>query len=842
MINGEEMSAFAEVSINLSQIDQTFHYSIPSELQSQVQPGSLVVVPFGRQTVQGVVLALLEQPEVAETKPITELLAPDTLLIRQQLDLAQWLAEHFYAPLGACIQLMIPTGLSRRADISLTLLSDLPPDLSAFSQTQQHQLKLLKSRGALRGAQIDRAIPKADWRKGLESLRSQALIKTSNVLPPPRIAPKTLRTAALSIPPSSVPSLEKEILGRTPVTQQRRSKVLELLARQAFPLDFSWIYAETGANYSDLSYLTDAGLIHFNESQVWRDPLAEIEVTSEEAPALTSDQIKVWEGVQVEWKRTKPKPVLLHGVTGSGKTEIYMRAVQQALDSNRQCLVLVPEIAMTPQTVRRYMARFANQVGLYHSKLSEGERYDTWRRARQGDLRVIIGSRSALFVPLPNLGLIVIDECDNSSYDESERAPFYQAVPTAEALALISQANLLLGSATPGVEQYFKAQRGDWLLLKMPRRVLAHRQTLTNQALSLKFELPAISTVDDLLTFELPKVEVVDMRKELIRGNTSVLSRSLESKLENVLKKNQQAILFLNRRGRASYVFCRNCGHSLRCPNDDQPLIWHGSQKGLLCHLCGYTRKMPNKCPNCGSKHIRQLGLGTASLEEMVKTRFPQARLLRWDADTTRNKDDHELILSHFSAHRADILIGTQMLAKGLDLPLVTLVGIVLAEVGLNLPDYRAAERSFQVLTQVSGRAGRSPLGGEVVMQTYQPDNYVIQAASRHDYEGFYQQEMEYRRMFGYPPFNRLIRLEYRHLSQSKAEQEARQLAPVIENQIKAMELRQTDFIGPLPPYYPRLHGLWRWQIILRGPNPEVLLPGLPLRGWQIEVDPPSLL
>lgn len=836
------MSAFAEVSINLSQIERTYHYSIPPDLQGQIQPGSLVVVPFGKQIVQGVVLTLPEQAEVPDLKPIIELLAPDTLLIEQQISLAQCLSQHHFTPLGACMQLMIPTGLSRRADISVDLAADLPSDLSPFSQTQQRLLKLLKSRGELRGNQIDRAIPKVDWRKGLDWLRSQGLVHTSNILPPPRVAAKTLRTAALSIQPSGVASLKKETLGKTPITQTRRGKVLGLLARQAFPLDFSWIYAETDANYADLSYLADAGLIHFNETEVWRDPLAEIEVTLEEAPELTSDQSQVWQKVQAEWKQPKPRPVLLHGVTGSGKTEIYMRAVQSVLDAGKQCLVLVPEISMTPQTVRRFMARFPNQVGLYHSKLSEGERYDTWRRARQGDLQIIIGSRSALFVPLPKLGLIVVDECDNSSYDESERMPFYQAVPTAEALANISQANLLLGSATPAVEQYFKAQRGDWRLLEMPRRILAHRQTLANQALSLKFDLPKFATADDLLTFDLPKVQIVDMRKELTSGNSSVLSRSLESRLEKVLSKNQQAILFLNRRGQATYVFCRHCGQSLRCPNDDQPLTWHGSQQGLLCHLCGYSRKMPTKCPNCGSTQIRQLGLGTAKLEEMVKNRFPEARLLRWDADTTKNKDDHELILSHFGAHRADILIGTQMLAKGLDLPLVTLVGIVLAEVGLNLPDYRAAERSFQVLTQVSGRAGRSPLGGEVVLQTYQPENYVIQAASRHDFGGFYEQELEYRRMLGYPPFNRLIRLEYRHLSQSKAKQEARQLAAIISDQIDSKGLHQTDMIGPLPPYYARMHGLWRWQIILRGPNPEALLPDLPLRDWQIEVDPPSLL
>lgn len=836
------MSLFADVSINLKQIDRSYHYFVPEALQGQVQPGSLLVVPFGKQTVQGVVLALLDQAEVANPLPITELLVPDTLLSKQQLELAQWLSTHYHTPLGACVQLMIPPGLSRRADVLVSPFEYSTLDLNKYSPTQQRLLKLLKSRGELRGAQIDRALPKVDWRKGLEQLRSHGLIKTQNILPPPRVSAKTLRSAALSIPPENVSSLNSEQLGRNDTTQTRRYSVLKLLAEQAFPLDFSWIYAETGANYSDLKYLVEAGLIHFNETEVWRDPLADLDVPLSTPPEFTSDQNKVWDQIRSEWAGEGGRAILLHGVTGSGKTEVYMRAVEKTLQTGHQCLVLVPEISMTPQTVRRFMARFPNKVGLYHSKLSEGERYDTWRRARQGDLKIIIGSRSALFVPLPSLGLIVIDECDNSSYDESERAPFYQAVSTAEALASVSQAKLLLGSATPSVEQTFTAKRGDWKLLQMPRRVLAHRQHLQQQALSLKFELPIAATADDLLTFDLPKVEVVDMRKELTSGNISVLSRSLENKLENVLSKGQQAILFLNRRGQATYVFCRHCGKSLRCPRDDQPLVWHGSQTGLLCHLCGYTRKMPTKCPYCGSKQIRQLGLGTAKLEEIVKQRFPQARLLRWDADTTKNKGDHELILSHFSAHRADILIGTQMLAKGLDLPLVTLVGIILAETGLNLPDYRAAERSFQVLTQVSGRAGRSPLGGEVVLQTYQPENYVIQAASHHDYETFYKQELEYRRLLGYPPFNKLIRLEYRNLSKEKCEQEAQTMAALIQNLLKSEKLKQTDMIGPLPSYYPRLYGLWRWQIVLRGPDPKVLLADLPLKAWQVEIDPPSLL
>ena len=825
------MKPYADVSINLAQIDKSYHYLVPEELGDALQPGCLVAVPFGKQVVQGVVLSLLDESDVEGMLPIQAVLSEDTVLTETQLSLAKRMAEAWYAHLGACINLMIPVGFSRRADIVATLTDQDGYDESAFKPVQKRILKLLKDRGPLRGRQLDHAFGEIKWRGSLESLRSAGLVRTSNVLPPPGIAPKTLRTAALSLPPSALEALTLEQIGKNDVTQQRRKKVLDLLAQEAFPIDFSWIYAETGASYADLKVLAEAGFLHFNETEVWRDPLEEIQVKPDVIPTLTADQENVWEQIQPGLGQADQKPTLLHGVTGSGKTEIYLRAAARMLEQGRQVLMLVPEIAMTPQTVRRFMARFPNQVGLYHSKLSDGERYDTWRRARSGDLKLIVGSRSALFVPLPNLGLIVIDECDHDSYDETEREPFYHAVETAEALAKFSGANLILGSATPRITQYFNARRGEIRLLSLPNRILAHRA-----------EVPQPGTPGELLTLELPKVNVVDMRAELRAGNSSVLSKTLRDKLALTLQAGQQAILFLNRRGKATYVFCRQCGYTLRCPRDDQPLVHHGSGQSLICHLCDYTRQMPKKCPECGSTQIRQLGLGTERLEEVVQKEFPEARLLRWDADTTRHKGEHELILSHFSAHRADVLIGTQMLAKGLDLPLVTLVGIVLAEVGLNLPDYRAAERSFQVLTQVAGRAGRSPLGGQVVLQTYQPENYVIQAASRHDFEGFYQQEVALRKTLNYPPYSRLIRLEYHHPVESKAESQARTIADLLRAEISSREMRQTSFIGPVPAYYRKVAGQFRWQIILRGPDPLPLLNALPLRDWLVQIDPSDLL
>jgi primosomal protein N' (replication factor Y) len=520
---------------------------------------------------------------------------------------------------------------------------------------------------------------------------------------------------------------------------------------------------------------------------------------------------------------SQPLPFLLHGVTGSGKTEIYIRAAEEAVRRGRQALILVPEIALTPQTVRRFLVRFPGQVGLVHSKLSDGERYDTWRRARAGLLKVIIGPRSALFTPLPDIGLIVLDECHDASYYQSE-PPFYHAVTAAQHYARLCGAVCLLGSATPPVAARYQAERGKMHLLDLPQRI-RNGQTDTSDA-------------------GLPPVHIVDMREELKAGNRSIFSRRLLESLAETLARGEQAILFLNRRGTATYVFCRECGYVLKCPQCETPLTQHveGQAPDLRCHRCGYRRQTPRKCPNCGGTQIRAYGLGSEKVESEVQALFPSARTLRWDWETTRHKDAHEIILSHFAAGRADVLVGTQMLAKGLDLPKVTLVGMVLADVGLNLPDPFAAERAFQVLTQVAGRAGRSALGGQAILQTFQPEHYAIQAAAGHDYAGFYRRELGYRQALGYPPFTRLVRLEFRHADVARAEAEAARLAARLTADIAAEKRLETDVIGPAPCFFAKVGGLYRWQIILRGPQPESLLHSKNLADWRVEVEPVSLL
>ncbi len=809
---------FARISVNLPAVSGTFDYSIPPELAGQVSIGHLVTVQFGKQTVQGVLLRFVDVPSVSEVKPILSTLDPLPVLTVAQIELAQALADSSLTPLAAMVDLMLPPGLSQQADVQYSLVGD-PLSISVEQPPiTKRLLNLLGERGPLRGRQIDRHFAQVDWRKTAQALVKRGVLKSQAVLPAPTVRPKFIRMAQLAVAPEVAEAAMPD-LGKTDATRSRRTAALRFLLRVREAVNVSWVYAESGCGLPDLQELAERELILLRENEIWRDPLQKIEFIEETQPELTPDQSLAWENILAGFDglsggRSIP-PFLLHGVTGSGKTEIYLRAVEEAVRRGKQAIILVPEIALTPQTVRRFLARFPGQVGLIHSKLSEGERYDTWRRARAGLLKLVIGARSALFAPLPNLGLIVADECHDGSYYQSE-PPFYHAVTAAQIHARLAGAVCILGSATPSVVQRHQAETGMGVRLELPLRISSSG---------------------------LPPVSVVDMREELKQGNRGIFSRALLDALGQTLNNGEQAILFLNRRGTATYVFCRDCGTVLKCPRCDTPLTLHlDGRENLRCHHCGYERNKPKTCPQCGSAQIREYGLGSEKVEADVQSLFPQARTLRWDWETTRQKDAHEMILTHFANHKADVLVGTQMLAKGLDLPLVTLVGIVLADVGLSLPDPFAAERVFQVLTQVAGRAGRSSRGGQVVLQTFQPESSVIQFAARHDYEGFYRQELSQRGQLGYPPFGRLARLEIRDQDSGRAEAEARQLAGKLSAWIKSEGRTESNLIGPAPAFFSKLAGFYRWQIIVRGPDPVSLLRGRIPANWRVEVDPISLL
>ena len=488
-------------------------------------------------------------------------------------------------------------------------------------------------------------------------------------------------------------------------------------------LEYTYASKELGANVSVLDFFEKKGMIRLESQEMYRIPDQADLVKEDRELCLNEEQQAAAEQIFQEWQKPEPRPTLLFGVTGSGKTQVYMRLIQQVIEEGKQAIVLIPEIALTYQTVRRFYAMFGDKVSVLNSRLSQGERYDQFKRAKRGEVQVMVGPRSALFTPFFNLGLIVIDEEHEPTY-KSENTPRYHARETAIQRARMEHANVVMGSATPSLSAYSRAERGEYLLVKLNARYE---------------ERP------------LPQVSIVDLREELKKGNRSVLSTELKTSLSETLRKKEQTMLFLNRRGYAGFVSCRACGHVMKCPHCDVSLSEHNGSR-LICHYCGYETVKPQVCPSCGSPHIGGFKAGTQQIEKVLEKDFPEARVLRMDFDTTRTKDSYEKILASFSRHEADILVGTQMIVKGHDFPDVTLVGVIAADLSLNMDDYHCGERTFQLLTQAVGRAGRGAKPGRAVIQTYQPEHYSIQAAATQDYGKFYKEEMSYRMLMDYPP------------------------------------------------------------------------------------------
>ena len=825
---------------------RSFTYEIPIDLQARLQTGHLVIVPFGNRRVPGLIIALIETTTIRNLKSIETLLDPIPALSPTHFELAKWISDSTLAPLHECIELFLPPGIQGRVDTLYTLTgTDFPPRLSV---TQAELMALLKQRGPLRAAQIDRALPRKNWQEAVRSLTRRKVIAKQSILMPPSVRPKLAKYVRLIADPAFVDQARSDLSARSDVAE-RRSRVLDFLKRENKPVWISGVYAETGANLADLQALADRELIALGEEEVWRDPLADKSFVAIDPPQLTRDQAKVWTEVQSAL-RTAPAALLLHGITGSGKTEIYLRAVAETLAQHKRAIVLVPEIALTPQTVRRFAARFAGRVGVIHSGLNPGERYDVWRKARSGAIDVIIGPRSTIFAPIDRLGLIVIDEEHESTYKQDNR-PFYHAREVALHLAGLTQASVILGSATPALESWSRAQRGEFKLLSLPRRVLGHTQAIQAQQARYHIEASSFQPTDavDARYAEMPAVDIVDLRAELKSGNPHIFSRRLQSALRDVLQRNEQAILYINRRGAATFVLCRDCGYVLKCPRCDSPLTYHEpsglspAMTMLVCHTCNHREPQPGKCPQCGSRRIRYFGTGTQKVEAALQELLPQARTLRWDRDTTEGKNSHEIILQQFINHEADVLIGTQMIAKGLDLPLVTLVGVISADTNLHLPDFRSSERTFQLLAQVAGRAGRSLLGGRAIIQTYAPDSYAIECAAAHDYEAFAKRELEFRQQTAYPPFTRLARLLVRDASADRAKQAAEKVAAQLTALLARHGIAHDAIIGPAPCFFSKIRDQYRWQIALRHPDPVLIVRELRLSPvWRIDIDPISML
>lgn len=577
---------------------------------------------------------------------------------------------------------------------------------------------------------------------------------------------------------------------------KRKNYKARIRLYQAF-LESPVIPYEVAANQMNLSAaalkpLLERGELSLDSREVSRNPIVSFK-PRREGLSLNTEQQAIVDSFCQDYRAGIRQTYLIHGITGSGKTEVYMELICQVLKEGRQAIVLIPEIALTYQTVMRFYGRFGDRVSIINSRLSPGERYDQFERARNGEVDIMIGPRSALFTPFLRLGLILIDEEHEAAY-KSETVPRYHAREVAVKLASMQGASVVLGSATPSLEAYTRALRGEYRLFSLTKRAKPDSR--------------------------LPRVEVVDLREELKAGNKSIFSESLKVLIEDRLKRREQTMLFINRRGYANFVSCRSCGEAIRCPHCDVTLTLHNGSR-LVCHYCGYSTPMPGKCPSCGSPYIAGFGMGTQKIEQMTQKIFPKARILRMDLDTTKKKGGHEEILTAFAEGEADILIGTQMIVKGHDFPNVTLVGILAADLSLNAPDYRAAERTFQLLTQAVGRAGRDVREGDAVIQTYQPEHYSIKLAALQDYKGFYRQEMAYRKLMKYPPANVLLTIQLSSGQEERlkaaASAAARFLSPYAAQS-------QVQMIGPVDASVYKINDIYRKILYLKQENYDILI------------------
>ncbi|MFM7447391.1 MAG: primosomal protein N' [Leptolyngbyaceae cyanobacterium] len=790
-INGSyPVNQWVEVLVDCPGVQELYTYAIPPGLT--VQPGDILSVPLGPQQVGAIAVRYCDRlPDSLSPRQVklvaavisTGFFPPSYWALLQQV------ADYYHTPLLQVVRVALPPGLLARSQRRVRLIPSnhhraLITETTGLSPAAQHLLTLLQAsktgdyswnylnRQAKTAARAIQELVQAGWAE-------------TYLEPPTPIRPKRRQVVTLVIPP--------------PLTDlpPRQQAVIQLLKRQGGELWLTDLLQQAGVSSTTLKALAQKGWLVIQEREVLRTESGAL-LTPDSPKCLISEQAGALAQIQALEGFAQ---VLLHGVTGSGKTEVYLQAIAPLLQKGQSALVLVPEIGLTPQLTDRFRARFGNQVCVYHSALSEGERYDTWRHLLTGQAQIVIGTRSAVFAPLPHLGLIILDEEHDGSFKQEHPAPCYHARTVAHWRAQLENCPLILGSATPSLETWVTIHR------------LTAKEPCQPPPVTCYLSLP--KRVQDR---PLPTIQVIDMRQELQQGNPSIFSRSLQTLLHSLRDRQQQGILFIHRRGHSTFVSCRSCGHVVHCPNCDVSLAYHHVQPEtrplLRCHYCNYVCSVPKTCPACDSTYFKFFGSGTQRVEQELSRQFPDLRVLRFDSDTTRTKGAHRAILSRFAAGEVDLLVGTQMLTKGIDLPLVTLVGIVAADGLLYLSDYRASERAFQTLTQVAGRCGRGDAAGQVILQTYSPQHPVIQAVLQQNDRAFLETELEQRRSQHYPPFAQLVLIRLSSLNpvavQTAAERVAAILAPL---QQKGIEV-----LGPAPATILRLARRYRWHILLKRP------------------------
>lgn len=811
--SGKTENRWIEVLVDCPGSSGLYTYGLSDQLE--VKPGDILSVPFGTQQLGGIAIRFLTQPPA--DLPLEKVRNVEDVVSAGFFPSTYWellnrVAAYYYTPLIQVIRVALPPGLLGRSQRRIRLIKNEPTlslssssPLPFLSAGAQQILELLQAQadGDYSFFYLQRQV-KAAYR-GVRELQRRGLVE-SYLEPPRPTRPKQQKAVTL--------------IGSTSDTDltTRQREVLEVLRRRGGELWQTELLQICNTSTSILKTLEQKGYIVIQDREVLRTPSVFPPVTDgTQGGLLGLEQTKILTPAQsqalgVITHLDGSATVLLHGVTGSGKTEVYLQAIAPLLEKGKSALVLVPEIGLTPQLTDRFSARFGNKVSVYHSALSDGERYDTWRQMLIGEPQVIIGTRSAVFAPLPNLGLIILDEEHDSSFKQDSPIPTYHARTVAQWRAELENCPLVLGSATPSLE--------TWVSISQAGEVGEEKLS----SLSSLSPTQYLSLPERIHSRPLPPVEVVDMRQELQQGNRSIFSRSLQDALQQMQERRQQGILFIHRRGHSTFVSCRSCGYVLECPNCDVSLAYHHTEENapqiLRCHYCNFGRSHPQNCPECSSPYLKFFGSGTQRVAQELTKQFPELRCIRFDSDTTRTKGAHRILLTQFANREADLLVGTQMLTKGLDLPQVTLVGVVAADGLLHLSDYRASERAFQTLTQVSGRAGRGEDPGKVIIQTYTPEHPVIEAVQNQDYQSFTDTELQERQALNYPPYGRLILLRLSSPESMQVENTAQIIAA------RLLEHEGLDILGPAPASVFRVANRYRWQILLKfAPN---ALPQLP--------------
>ncbi|EKN66380.1 primosome assembly protein PriA [Neobacillus bataviensis LMG 21833] len=758
------------VDVPTKQTDRVFDYIIPEQWGGVIQPGMRVIVPFGPRNIQGFVIGLKAESEIKKLREILEPMDLEPVLNKELLELGDWLTDHTLCFKIFAYQVMLPAALKAKYEKKVKLAADtavteLPLQLQPFFEHED----MLDWEAALKNG----IVPLLQKEAAKGQLEVIYLVKE-------RVKKKQQKYVK---PSMTLAELSKEI-DRIPANAEKQRQILRFFIENYHEIELRKLVSEVKTSTSTVKALVEKKLLTEFEMEVYRNPFAHRTFERTKPLPLTDAQQTAIAPILDAIERNQHEVFLLYGVTGSGKTEIYLQSIQEVIEKGQEAIVLVPEISLTPQMVNRFKGRFGDLVAVLHSGLSAGEKYDEWRKIQRKEVKVAVGARSAIFAPFENIGIMIIDEEHETSYKQEEM-PRYHARDVAIERALNYNCPVVLGSATPSLESFARAQKKVYHLLSLPNR-------MNNQSL--------------------PSVEIIDMREELREGNRSMFSRKLFEMLKDRIEKKQQSVLFLNKRGHSSFVMCRDCGYVMNCPNCDISLTYHRVNEHMKCHYCGYESYVPKHCPECNSEYIRYFGTGTQKVEEELGKILPEARVIRMDVDTTGKKGSHERLLTDFKDGKADILLGTQMIAKGLDFPNITLVGVLSADTMLHLPDFRASEKTFQLLTQVSGRAGRHQLPGEVIIQTYTPEHYSVVLAGKQDYDLFYQQEMLIRKTRQYPPFYYLSLITVSHEQLITVVSEMEKVVKHIRSHVSS----GTVVLGPAASPIPRINNRYRYQCLIK--------------------------